>query len=110
MVIWACGYQTNKIDLKDFDQKRINLSQKRPFTQFDVDQKCRVITSDNSLLTKTFGSGLAFPLRTNDGMAHPDKDKVNANPRADSYSLYLNYVANQVLMNLLPHSKLMSKL
>lgn len=55
-----------------------------------------------------FGSGLAFPLRTNDGMVIPDTNKMN--PRADSYSLYNNYVANQMLMNILPKSKLDHKL
>lgn len=75
-----------------------------PFTQFDVDQRCRIITSDNSLLAKTFGIGLAFPLRTNDGMVMPEFGKPN--PRADSFSLYSNYVANTLLQNLLPKSKI----
>ena len=84
------------------------MSQKQPFTQFDVDNKCRLVTSDNSYLAKTFGSGIAFPLHTNDGMTIPEAGKPN--PRADSYSLYLNWVANQVLTNLLPKSKLNTKL
>ena len=41
---------------------------------------------------KAFGSGLAFPMRSNDGMVIPDSGK--SNPRADSFSLYLNFVAN----------------
>jgi hypothetical protein len=53
------------------------------------------VTSDSNLLTKTFGSGLAFPMRSNDGMIIPDSGKLN--PRADSFSLYLNFVANQML-------------
>jgi hypothetical protein len=57
---------------------------------------------------KAFGSGLAFPMRSNDGMIIPDSGKVN--PRADSFSLYLNFVANQMLSNLLPKSKIDSKL
>lgn len=81
---------------------------KQPFTQFDVDNKCRLVTCDNFLLTKTFGSGLAFPMRSNDGMMIPDQGK--ANPRADSFALYLNFVANQMLQNLLPKSKLDTKL
>jgi hypothetical protein len=52
--------------------------------------------------------GIAFPIRTNDGMVIADKNK--ANPRADSYSLYLNWVAKTVLDNILPKSKLLSKL
>ena len=41
-------------------------------------------------------------------MRIPESGKPN--PRADSYSLYLNYVANQVLINLLPKARLHSKL
>ena len=59
-------------------------------------------------MTKIFGSGIAYPIRTNDGMMRPDKGKVN--PRADSFSLYCNWVANRVLMNLLPKSVLDNKL
>jgi hypothetical protein len=95
LVIWACGYQTNKIPIRDYDGKDISLSQKVPFTQYDVDNKCRVITSDNGLLTKTFGTGIAYPLRTNDGMVIPEAGKTN--PRADSFSLYLNFVADRIL-------------
>ena len=50
------------------------------------------ITSDNMILTHTFGSGLAYPLRTNDGMIVSEAGTVN--PRADSFSLYSNFVAN----------------
>ena len=81
---------------------------KVPFTQYDVDQKCRIITSDNMILTKTFGSGLAYPLRTNDGMIMSEAGKVN--PRADSFSLYSNFVANTMLGNLLPKSRLENKM
>jgi hypothetical protein len=86
----------------------LSLWAKTPFTQFDVDNKCRIVTTDNSLLMKAFGSGLAFPMRSNDGMIIPDSGKVN--PRADSFSLYLNFVANQMLSNLLPKNKLDAKL
>jgi hypothetical protein len=41
-------------------------------------------------------------------MIIPDASK--ANPRADSYSLYLNFVADRILQNLLPKSKLDNKL
>jgi hypothetical protein len=108
LVIWACGYQTNRIPIKDYEGRDIGLSQKVPFTQYDVDNKCRIITSDNGLLTKTFGSGIAYPMRTNDGMILPDPSK--SNPRADSFSLYLNFVADKILQNLLPKSKLDNKL
>ena len=107
LVVWACGYQTNRIPVKDVDNKVITMSAKVPFTQFDVDQRCRIITSDNGLLMKTFGTGLAYPVRTNDGMVMPEAGKVN--PRADSFSLYMNYVANTLLSNLLPKTRLMMK-
>ena len=83
------------------------MQSKVPYTQFDVDQRCRIITSDNGLLMKTFGSGLAYPVRTNDGMILPEAGKVN--PRADSFSLYMNYVANTLLSNLLPKTRLQNK-
>lgn len=108
LVIWAAGYQTNDLSIKDFDQRSIDLQQKVPFTQYDIDSKCRLITSDNILLAKCFGSGLAYPMRTNDGMTSPDKNQIN--PRADSFSLYINFVANTMLNNLLPKQKLDSKL
>jgi len=59
------------------------------------------------LLAKIFGSGLAFPLRTNDGMIIPEFGKPN--PRADSFSLYSNYVANSLLTTILPKLRLESK-
>ena len=36
-------------------------------------------------------------------------DSTKANPRADSYSLYMNYVADKILQNILPKSKLESR-
>lgn len=62
--------------------------------------------SDGSILTKTFGSGIAYPTFTNDGMIVPDR----GHPRADSFSLYCNWVANRVLLNILPKTQLDSKL
>jgi len=67
LVFWACGYQTNKIPIKDSDGKELHLQQNIPHTQYDVDGKCRICVGDGSLLTKTFGSGIAYPTRTNDG-------------------------------------------
>jgi len=68
LVVWATGYQTQDLKIKEADNKALNFFSKTPFTQYDIDSKCRIITSENSLLLKTFGSGLAFPLRSNDGM------------------------------------------
>ena len=78
-----------------------------PGTQFDIDHKFRVRMYDGGSMWKIFGSGLAFPTRTNDGKIVPEKGKPN--PRADSFSLYLNYVGTKVLDSLLPKSKLDSK-
>ena len=55
-------------------------------------------------MVKVFGSGIAYPLRTNDGMQTPEVGKLN--PRADSFSLYMNHVGNTMLQNILPKSKL----
>ncbi len=68
LVIWACGYQTSVIPIKDTDRKRLQLSQKVPNTQYDVDGKCRVMLADGHVLAKTFACGIAYPVRTKDGM------------------------------------------
>lgn len=75
LVIWACGYETNKIPIKDHEGKEIPLMRKITNAQFDVDGKMRVCAADGSILTKTFGSGIAYPTRTNDGMMRPDGGK-----------------------------------
>lgn len=76
-----------------------------------MDNKCRLLTADNAILTKTFGTGIAYPLKTNDGMVIPDSNTAQkGNPRADSFSLYLNFVADTILKNILPKSKLDNKL
>ena len=108
LVIWACGYQTNKIPIKDHEGKEISLSQRVGLTQYDVDGKCRICVADGSLLTKTFGIGLAYPTRTNDGMIRRDGGKPD--PRADSFSLYCGWVANRILLNLLPKTIIEAKL
>ena len=41
-------------------------------------------------------------------MIIPDSNKTN--PRADSFTLYLNFVANTILNNILPKGKLDNKL
>lgn len=57
---------------------------------------------------KIYGTGLAYPQRTNDGMVITESNKLN--PRADSFSLYLNYVADKILTNLLPKTKLETRM
>ena len=104
LVIYACGYQTNPIPIRESDKRSLTLSQRAPFTQYDVDSKCRLITSDYMYCPKLFGSGLAYPLRTSDGMIVQEAGRLQ--PRADSFSLYMNHVGNTMLANLLPKGKL----
>lgn len=58
----------------------------------------------NQVLTKVFACGVGYPVRTKDGTGvqlEPFK-----NPRADSFSLYMNFVGDVLLKNLLPKTKL----
>lgn len=106
-MIWSCGYETNSIPFKDHEGKVIPLQQKVPGSQFDVDSKCRICTADGAILMKSFGMGIGYSTRTNDGMMRPDAGKPN--PRADSFSLYTGWVANRILMNILPKTLLEQK-
>jgi hypothetical protein len=63
--------------------------------------------SGNQVLTKVFACGVGFPVRTKDGVCSP-KDSLK-NPRADSFSLYMNAVGDLILKNLLPKKKLAIK-
>lgn len=63
------------------------------------------MTCDGSVLTKTFGSGIAYPTKTNDGIKNP-LFSAKINPRADSFSLYCGWVANKLLSNLIPKTVL----
>jgi hypothetical protein len=47
-----------------------------------------------------FGCGIAYPVRTKDGMVVSNPNMQN--PRADSFSLYMNFVGDMILKNLLP--------
>lgn len=107
LVFWGCGYQTNKIPFKDAEGREIELEQRVLETQFDIDSKCRICTADGTFFTKVFGTGIAYPTRTNDGAIRPEPGKMD--PRADSFSLYSGWVANRVLLNLLPKSILDAK-
>jgi len=60
----------------------------------------RIYSNDTTILAKVFGSGIAYPTLTNDGMQRSDHGKKGH--RADSFSLYCNWVANRLLKNLLP--------
>jgi hypothetical protein len=117
LVIWACGYQSNSIQITELlqngkglknTQTPLLLSQVSPGTQFDVDNKCRVLLNNNIALNKIFGCGLGYPVRTNDGKATHgiDKREKASNPRADGFSLYMNIVADILLKNILPKDKI----
>ena len=61
--------------------------------------------ADGNVLNKVFGCGVGFPVRTKDGgSGNPDPTR---NPRADSFSLYMNTIGEVILKNLLPKSKFM---
>ena len=54
------------------------------------------MTDDQKTLSRAFGIGIAYPTRTRDGMITSMPDG-KPNPRADSFNLYSNWVANKVL-------------
>ena len=104
--MWACGYQSNHLPIYDVNKKELSLSQKVPNTQFDVDGKCRIMLADGHVLQKCFAFGVGFPVRTKDG----GKGNLDPslNPRADSFSLYMNTVGEMLLKSVLPKRKMAS--
>ena len=98
-MIWACGYQSDAIPIFD-NGKPLKYSQTVPNTQFDVDNQCRIKLDDGSVLTKCYACGVGFPVRTKDGVAGVKGEPTN--PRADSFSLYMNTVGEMLLKNVLP--------
>lgn len=50
-----------------------------------------------------YGCGIAYPVRTKDGMLVSNPNMTN--PRADGFSLYMGFVGDQMLKNLLPKNK-----
>lgn len=77
-----------------------------PNTQFDVDSKCRIVLADGSVLTKCFACGVGFPVRTKDGLAGTKGEATN--PRADSFSLYMNTVGEILLKSIIPKKRMAS--
>jgi hypothetical protein len=77
-----------------------------------VDDNSRLYLADGrKVLSKTFGSGIAYPQRRSDGMLLPKKElKFDITfykyPRVDSFDLYRNYVGDTILKGLVPKSKL----
>lgn len=60
--------------------------------------------SDGYVLSRCFGAGIAYPVRTKDGMIASDP-KIS-NPRADGFSLYMGHVGDMILRGLLPKVRL----
>jgi hypothetical protein len=56
------------------------------------------------VLTKCFACGVGFPVRTKDGLAGIKGEATN--PRADSFSLYMNTVAEMLMKNLIPKKRM----
>jgi hypothetical protein len=71
----------------------LSLSKIVPNTQFDIDDRCRVMLEDGYSLTKVFACGIGYPIRTKDGMAVKGPKNLN-HPRADGFSIYLNQVGD----------------
>jgi hypothetical protein len=60
--------------------------------------------ADGHVLAKTFACGIAYPVRTKDGMMAVNPNMNN--PRADGFSLYMNFVGDTILKNSLPKQKM----
>ena len=67
LVIWACGYQTNKIFTRDQRGEKIQLSSqmmagRKHLCQYDADDNCRLYMADGEkVLQNTYGAGIAYP-------------------------------------------------
>ena len=59
--------------------------------------------ADGNVLTKCFGCGVGYPVRTKDG--GNGRLDPTLNPRADSFSLYMKTVGEILLKSLLPKRK-----
>jgi len=77
-------------------------------TQNNCDNKCRLLLKEGGTLVKVFGTGIAYPVKTKDGMTTVDPTKPH--PRADSFTLYLNFVANTILKQILPKAKITNRM
>ena len=102
VVIWACGYQTNKIPIKDQEGREIVLSQQSSLMQYDIDSNSKLLTANGGLLTKVFGAGFAYPPVTKDGISKMN----NKSLRANSFTLYRGGIASRIFRNILPKSNL----
>lgn len=60
--------------------------------------------ADGHVLAKVFACGIAYPVRTKDGMIVNNPSM--SNPRADGFSLYMNFVGDNILKQILPKAKI----
>ena len=63
-----------------------------------------MMLADGNVLNKVLACGVGFPVRTKDG--GPGNKDPSKNPRADSFSLYMQTVGEVLLKSLLPRKKL----
>ena len=61
--------------------------------------------ADGHVLAKCFACGIGYPVRTKDGMLVTNP--TLSNPRADGFSLYMNFVGDNILKNIIPKAKMM---
>lgn len=61
--------------------------------------------ADGQVLAKCFACGIGYPVRTKDGMMVTNP--TVSNPRADGFSLYMNFVGDSILKSVVPKSKVL---
>lgn len=57
---------------------------------------------DGHVLNKCLAAGIGYPVRTTDGITGDKKEHKSKHPRADGFSLYMNFVGDKVLRNFFP--------
>lgn len=64
--------------------------------------------ADGQVLAKCFACGIGYPVRTKDGMIASNPSI--SNPRADGFSLYMNFVGDNILKSVIPKLYIKSKM
>ena len=112
LVIWSCGYQTQKIKIHTQAGKSVKLSTQmmtdnKTVIQYDVDDFSRIyLANGTQIFSKIFGLGIGYPQRRSDGMIFSKKLSNDFNftfyryPKVDSFDLYRNYVGGVILKKL----------
>jgi hypothetical protein len=59
---------------------------------------------NNLVLNKVFACGVGYPVRTRDGTGM--KNKPSKDARADSFSLYMNFVGDMILKSICAKAKI----